>query len=202
MTRPLINFIWAAVCLSSLAECNGIMDGIYDEADENVANGYGFVVPATASSPGTIYIDATSYTRWTYINLADKTIDTLSVDDPAPEEWDFAVHRYDTKTNGGEVAVEGQEDWTPDEWTTNVIITDMSGMMDGKLEYQPGDYNRLLSSWLSVDKSTMPPIYSLSGKTYILRTKDGRKAALKLVNFMNGEGIKGYMTIDYTYPYK
>ena len=53
---------------------------------------------------------------------------------------------------------------------------------------------------LDVDSSTMPPIYTLSGKIYLLRLKDGTCAALRLVNFMNDAAIKGYMTIDYLYP--
>ena len=54
--------------------------------------------------------------------------------------------------------------------------------------------------WSFTDTSTMPPIYTLSGKIYLLRLKDGTCAALRLANFMNDAAVKGYMTIDYLYP--
>ena len=51
-----------------------------------------------------------------------------------------------------------------------------------------------------VDTSPIPPIYTLSGKIYLLRLEDGTFAALRLANFMNDAAVKGYMTIDYLYP--
>jgi hypothetical protein len=73
-------------------------------------------------------------------------------------------------------------------------------MMDGYLSYVESDYNEVLSQWLDVDTSNMPPSYTLSGKIYILRLADGTKAALKLENYMNESAVKGYMTIRYMYP--
>lgn len=46
----------------------------------------------------------------------------------------------------------------------------------------------------------MPPIYTLSGKIYLLRLSDGTYAALRLSDFMNDAAVKGFMTIDYLYP--
>jgi hypothetical protein len=37
---------------------------------------------------------------------------------------------------------------------------------------------------------------------YLLRLSDGTVAALTLKNFMNEAGTKGYMLIDYVYPYQ
>ena len=76
----------------------------------------------------------------------------------------------------------------------------MSQMMDGIILYAEDYWNPCLSRWLDVDTSTMPPIYTLSGKIYLLRLKDGTCAALRLVNFLNDSAIKGYMTIAYLYP--
>ena len=67
-----------------------------------------------------------------------------------PDKWDFAIHRYDIKTN--EVCLQNNlqsidefkatgklpkaEDFVEDEWTTDKIAIDMSGMMDETLSTQ------------------------------------------------------------------
>ncbi len=199
----------AAVLLPS---CNDVLGDLYDEPV--ATSEYGFVEVCTDSEPGLIYINATDYATWTYIDFSDKTIDSLSVDDPAPTHWDFAVHRYDTKTDNARVIGTSLTDinqartWkntdneqgVADIWTTDKIVTDMSTMMDGYLSYADSYYNPELSEWLDVDTSTMPPIYTMSDKVYIILLSDGSRAAVKLVDFMNAAGVKGYMSIQYIYP--
>ena len=46
----------------------------------------------------------------------------------------------------------------------------------------------------------MPPVYTLSGKVYILKTSDGRMAAIRLSNYMDESKVKGFMTVDFIYP--
>ena len=91
-------------------------------------------------------MDATQYTKWNYINLHSLQIDSAKVtiegaDDPVA--WDLAIHRYDVKTNGGEVleteyqslnALKNagsmpQGAFVADEWTTNKLAVDSSHMM-------------------------------------------------------------------------
>lgn len=195
-----------------LPSCNDVLGGLYDEPE--TTSEYGFVEICTDTEPGLIYINATDYMTWTYIDFADRRIDSLSVEDPAPAKWDFAVHRYDTKTNDGRVIGTSLTDinqartWkntdndpgVADIWTTDKIVTDMSTMMDGYLSYADSYYNPELSEWLDVDTSSMPPTYTLSDKVYILLLDNGEKAALKLVDFMNSASVKGYMSIQYIYP--
>ena len=205
-------FTWGVIAMLSLSSCNGIFEGIYDKPISKKE--YGFIHIDPQTNQGTIYIDATDYKQWHYINLNKKeTISTLTTEE-APSEWDFAIHRYDVKTNGGAVAEINVTDFNSlppissipdgqfieDEWTTNRITIDMSQMMDGIILYAEDYYNPCMSKWLNVDTSTMPPIYTLSGKVYILRCTDGTYAALRLRNFMNDAATKGYMTIDYYYP--
>lgn len=210
MVRRLIYALLAPGAVSVLLSgCNGIFSGIYDDPAGASVPEYGFQTPASGSAPGVLYVDATDYRRWTYIDFASMRIDTLAVDAPAPEVWDVAVHRYDAKTNGGAVwessargfgeeiiGAEGGE-YAADVWTESTIITDMSTMADGYLSYAADDYNATLSRWLDVDKSTMPPVYTLSGRVYVVRTADGRELALRLANFMDGAGVKGYLTIEW-----
>ena len=202
------------IAMLSLSACNGIFEDIYDEPLPEDGNEYGFVVTDDKTRTGRIYIDATDYTEWHYIDLSGKLVTTVAVAAEPPTTWDFAIHRYDAKTNGGAVYESGvndfgslpdlasipQEAFVTDEWTTEQITVDMSQMMDGIIIYAEDYYNPCLSRWLNVDTSTMPPIYTMSGKVYILRLADGSYAALRLSNFMSDAAIKGFMTIDYLYP--
>lgn len=190
--------------LLALTSCEGILGDIYNDPDTAPISPYGFVVPATRTQPGTIYIDATSYAHWVYIDFRSMSAETIDVSEPAPTAWDIAVHRYDVKTNGATATVADGFDFasasgTPvaDVHTTETIITDMSGMMSGHLSYIESDHNPCLSSWLDVDTSVMPPVYTLSGDVYMVNLPDGRRVALRLDDFMDDSGTKGFLTISY-----
>ena len=214
VSQKIIFLLTGVIAMLSLSACNGIFEDIYDEPVAEEKNEYGFIFVDSKTNTGRIYIDATDYTEWHYIDLHGNEVTTKSVEEPSPSNWDFAIHRYDAKTNGGAVVESNATDimavpnistipegvYVVDEWTTDKITIDMSQMMDGVILYAEDYYNPCLSKWLNVDTSTMPPIYTLSGKVYILRLSDGTYAALRLTNFMNDAAVKGFMTIDYLYP--
>ncbi|MDE5623409.1 MAG: HmuY family protein [Alistipes sp.] len=203
-----------AASLATLPACNGLFEGLYDQPAPTEENGFGFIRVDSSTRSGTIYIDATSYTVWNYIDFRTSTVVALGTDADEPAAWDFAVHRYDAKTNGGSVLDTALSDFEPlrnaeqlpdgdyveDIWTTEQITVDMSHMMDGYLIYVPSFYNPVLSQWLDVDTSTMPPIYTPSKRIYVIRLSDGLHAAVRLSGYTDTAGIKGYMTIDYLYP--
>lgn len=215
------------VMLTSLSACNGMFDGAYDEPSVSEPNEFGFIEINDEQHSGTIYIDATGYKKWIYIDLHAQTIDSTRIENEAgvetplppatvlPQDWDFAVHRYDTKTNGGKVLETGstgfdvlieagsipQGIYVGDTETTDKITIDMSGMMEGNIKYAKSDYNTELSKWLNVDTSVMPPIYTPSNKVYVLKLKDGTHALIRLADFKNTAAIKGYMKIEYVYPF-
>lgn len=201
--------------LALLPSCNGIFPGIYDSGESDLVTGYGFIAHNPSDNSGKVYIDATDYTKWVYLDFHGRTAVTAGMsEEEAPAEWDIAVHRYDVKTNGAavlETGITGLElfmssgkmpegEYVEDEWTTEKIIVDMSGMMDGNIGYSESWYNSELSKWLKVDTSTMPPLYSMSHKVYAVKLADGSDLALKLSNYMDASGVKGFMTIDYVYP--
>ena len=145
----------------SLPSCNGIFEGIYDEP--SVIDEFGFTKVEQATSSGTIYIDATSYTRWNYLDFETFALDTTFIAEDGSETgdvtegWDFAVHRYDVKTNGGRVIETSftsidallasgsmpQGTWVEDIWTEDRVTIDMSRMMDGIIVYAPSWYNQM-----------------------------------------------------------
>lgn len=185
--------------------------------------GFGFIAYDSSTRRGTIYVNSTDYYTWTYFNAHNLTTDTLiidlSLDDPLadePEEWDFAVHRWDARTNGGAVLETEYEnlddleasgeipsgDYVEDEWYEYVSV-DMSNMMSGVIGYMSCYCNLELGKWMDVDTSNMPPTYTPSGKVYVLRNSDGSYMALILSNYMKtGGSTKGYLTIDYIFPYQ
>ncbi len=210
----------AVTAVALLSSCNGMFSGIYDNEDESTKfdTDYGFIGAGDDGSMR-IYIDASSYTVWNYLDLHNRRAVSEEIggeENTEPEKWDFAVHRYDTKTNSGRVMATSLTslaqaasltsapagEWTEDIWTTNKITVDMSHMMDGYLVYDESFYNPTLSGWLNVDTSSMPPSYSMSDRVYLLELADGTHAAIKLVNYMYNAGVKGFMTIDYIYPLK
>lgn len=207
--RKAIGLITLAFAMTS---CNGIFSGLYDEVE--TTSPFGFKLVNEADNSGTIVVDARDYELWTYISLKDRTIDTANmvVGAAEPQHWDFALHRYDVKTNGGEaretefrtmeaLRAHGHYDEGVFEAdTAGRVVVDMSTMMDGYLGYHDSNINKVLSRWLNVDTSTMPPIYTLSGKVYVLRLADSTFAALLFTDFMDEASVKGFITIKYVYP--
>lgn len=188
-----------------LVSCDGIFGGLYDEPAKN---SFGFIQRDDDGHGGTIRLDATSYTRWSYIDLHHQHIDTanITLGQDAPFEWDFAIHHYDVKTHDGTatespfdnvgMAIELEElNFVAD--VDSQVVIDMSTMMEGYLGYTPSPVNPVLSHWLDVDLSTMPPIYALSNKVYLLRLGDGTLVALQFTSFMDESFAKGIVTLHY-----
>ncbi len=200
----------AACVLCLTAAC----DSIYDDISQMPAD--------TVTDNSFAYVNATDYTTWVYINLSDGTTVTLAYDDSdnIPEEWTFALHRYDCKTHDGraaeteftsisefETAVSsgqfprpGDDIFTED--TDENIAIDVSHMVEGYLIYAVSQVNVVLTRWLDVNLITMPPIYTQSGKVYLVRLAGGDDAAIRFTGFSNPYyyDAKGYISFDYIYP--
>ena len=210
---PAVVSLVAGTALMLFPSCEkGIMGGLYDEPEE--VSEFGFVKTETLTGYGTVYINTSVYANWVYLDFAEA--ETVTVDmtagDPEPGQWDMTVHRDDVTTNGGSAAMTSWTDivkfedsgdmpddaaFVSDIMTDDVIAIDMSGMMQGNIVYAEDWYNPELSRWLDVDTSTMPPIYTKSDNVFVLRLPDGRDIAIRLDNYMDGNGTKGYMTIQY-----
>ena len=134
----------------------------------------------------------------------------------APEEWTFAVHRNNVRTNGGavqETAYTSMDElpesseafrnmkFTGDEWTENEVWDSQEQMLLGNVPSQGIEINKVLSSWLSMDIPPMPPAFSMNNHVFILRLNDGSYAALQLDNYLSPNGTKCHLTINYKYPY-
>ena len=198
----------------TLPSCDGIFEDIYDTPQKSQ---FGFTEIATSEKIGTIFVNASEYTRWIYMDFHHSTIDSLTIVNGGEEytgEWDLAVHRWETKTNNGSAieteftdlnaflsaAKMPEGKYVEDIETDSTIILDMSHMMEGEIVYAKGKINPLLSTWVNRDMSSMPPIYSMNNKVFVVKLKDGTSAALQLSNYMNDKYEKGFLTIKYVYP--
>lgn len=70
-----------------LSACDGIMDGIYDDAPADTDFSEGITV-TDANGRMTLFLNACSYTQWHYINLNDLTVTSLDIPTALTGDWD------------------------------------------------------------------------------------------------------------------
>ena len=135
---------------------------------------------------------------------------------PEPEEWSFAIHRDNVRTNGGaalRTEYTSMADLPPtsepfhnltfeeDKWSENDVWDSQEQMLLCLVPSQGIMINRLLSSWLQLYIPPIPPAFTHDSHVFIIRMKDGTYAALQLANYISPEGDKCWLTINYRYPY-
>ena len=140
---------------------------------------------------------------------------TPTAEQAEPNEWTFAVHRNNVRTNGGAVfetpytslnELPETSDafknmvFTEDEWTENEVWDSQEQMLMCLVPSQGITVNKVLSSWLTMEIPPMPPSFSLNNHVFILRLNDGTYAALQLENYLSPSGAKCWLTINYKYP--
>ena len=134
---------------------------------------------------------------------------------PEPEQWTFAVHRNNVRTNGCQVAetdftslsqIPEDSDWvstltfTPDEWTQTEVWTVQDRMLNGIIGNQGIYINKVLSGWLKMIIPPMPPVFEINRHVFVLKLTDGTFAALQLDDYMSSSGSKCCLSIKYKYP--
>lgn len=270
--------------LPLLTSCNGIDLGVYDNDKPTQQDNPVIETDTTPDEDGTekevvvsgeIYIDASSWTDWYYVDLhdihrqivetgrfsntfpaypipltatedwdgksgvffhwydvwgeglsinrkSDETFyDMYGVSDihtskqPEPQEWDFAIHRDNVRTNGGAAYETSSQSmasipsrdlfeslpFTEDSWNETDVWTIQDYSLTGNVGDQAISINTVLSTWLSFYLPPIPPAFTYNGNVFILRMKDGRYAALRLKDYVNRDtGVKCCMTIEFKYP--
>ena len=72
--------------LLPFSACDGILEGIYDSPAASDSNELGFIRTDPSTHSGTIYIDATDYRRWTFIDFHTQKVDSVNVTDSDQKE--------------------------------------------------------------------------------------------------------------------
>lgn len=134
----------------------------------------------------------------------DANIDETSFD------WDMALHRYDVKTNGGSALATTEKDLgavsvlPADGFAADVktdsLIYDMTGMAKNAIGYATSPINEVLSRWIRRDG--MPPVFTLSGLVYLVKTKSGDCAKIRFTDYTDDENVNGHITFQYVYPFQ
>lgn len=139
-------------------------------------------------------------------------LETSAGIDETSFDWDIAYHYFDVKTNGGSVTETTETDLSKltaipaDGYTADIetdsLLYDMTGMMDNKIGYASGHINEVLGKSAYLDLTNMPPVSGKSDKVYVIKTKAGEYVKMKVTDFTDDNGKKGYFTFDYVYPFK
>ncbi|MEG0891159.1 MAG: HmuY family protein [Bacteroidales bacterium] len=173
----------------------------------------------------TIVIETKSYETWTYFSFEKGVIGTYKEGEfnyKNNTTWDIAFHRWDVRTNSGESGIgKGGAfltnyggDLKVDMWSTmpskGEFITDASiktymaipnmNSEDGADQRVIVPANTILAKWLTVVMTSIPPKYALLNKAFVVRTANGKHAAISFTNYMNDKAVKGYVNFDYIYP--
>ena len=135
---------------------------------------------------------------------------------PEPAHWSIAVHRNNVRTNNAAVLEtnftsidqlpkESSDfsggDFKADEWNETDVWFDQAQMLQGLVGCQGIKVSKVLSGWLTVSLPPIPPAFTSDSHVFLIRFNNGRYAAVQLENYMNAEGTKCWLTINYKYPY-
>ena len=180
--------------------------------------------------------DYSDYGAWTYYNLEtgqseshpDATEWIYTNEDvreaQTPEnigiDWHIAIHRYEVKTNNGQVYNTGVKDlnavttlptggtWVGDQAfpygeSDLEVITDMANMMQGGVGYSKNPtLNELLCGWVvRTEPGSMPPtVYTPTEDVYVVKFADGSWAKLQFTDAGNTDtGKSGFITWKYAF---
>ena len=154
-------------------------------------------------------VDVSAYDQWVYLSFESRTPVVLGVEEDAPAQWDIALHRENVKTNRGAALVTEATslaaltelpsgDFVSDVMTDSTLIVDMSQMMQEILGYQKSEINPVLNAW--VERSGMPPVYTVKNNVYVVRTQEGRYATIKFASYKDAEDKTGFATFSYVFP--
>lgn len=219
-----LQFRIALLTLVALAfsSCDGMFEGIYDEPVPEKQSEFGFKditnVSATentsAYSRGWLYVKTVDYTGWTYIDFESQTVGYAGVYDDYDGKWDIAIHRYEVKTNNGKTKRTAFSDfdnllsqdyleaggYEADEWNEDRVAIDLSGILDYNVVFLPTYVSQVID-WVQVIYPPYPPTYKSHDKIFVIKLENGKRVAMRLENYVNNNGVKAYLTIEYVYPF-
>jgi hypothetical protein len=166
--------------------------------------------------PGSVtkheYLNATSYTDWVYFSFEKGTI--VEVTDYKNDlSWDIAFHRGDIRLNGGESG-SGQgaaintnaTDWdSVKEAPSSGYVADKTGTITtaftgSGIETGEQSFSQTLTTWLTIDTSNPPPVYTYHNWIYVIKAADGKYVKLQIYDYKDAKNVAGaYISFKYQY---
>ena len=175
----------------------------------------------------TLVVNTSNFLQWTYLHFDEngelkiRDVDTYPSADPATtgkdaewrerNDWDFALHYKDLRTNGGEsgkarggIHDTGQgsfEGLTVEKCAAFEYKEDARGNLNMilSLDQMPPPRASVSMSKLPIFIQTgMPPRFDPTGKILVLRKADGKYALLKFTGFYGTDKTAAMIEIKYT----
>ena len=129
-------------------------------------------------------------------------------------DWHIAIHKYDFKTNGCEVAMLETEDLAGVDLSAaegatyagdtegHVINVDLTHMMEGFVGTMTTPLNETLSAWVTATPTgAMPPYtYELNRKVFVVKTAEGKYAKVQFLDYSDANDKAAYASMSYEYP--
>lgn len=141
--------------------------------------------------------------------------------------WDIAFHRYDFRTNGGAsgehkgaVAETAEKDITKEipapvesQFTKDVlgqVLVRFEAGQGGKHEMERAELplNYVLTTRKgasgiehagAIASQGMPPVVTLSGKVYVVRTASGKLVKFKVTDYRDAHAVTGHIKFEYMF---
>lgn len=148
----------------------------------------------------TVYtVDARSKEMWMYFDFSRGSV--VPVDNPKTDDWDLSIRRHVIRSNGGATNPAGQAAlFAIEDQPLNAIPhvpDDAEFISDVSAKKRLHPYSPVVDKWYSYSYTTnvlLPkPI------TYLVRTRDGKYAKMRIVSYYCKGNIAGCMTIEYVY---
>ena len=163
------------------------------------------------------YIDATSKTTWTYFSLSEGAVvgtgEENETDNAAwatRADWDFAVCRYNIRTNSGKASSIGAKGGV---YTSEESFADLTKLpQDATFTADDVVTSRGMSGETSVVESlstvitfmtnedgskVMPPVY-LKAPVYVFRTADGEKCyKVEFTQYQDENKVTGHVKFNF-----
>lgn len=159
-------------------------------------------VPTPAASPDAgpagpgdhlLTVDASDPERWRYVDLTRGTV----VDDPG-RGWDLAFRRFEVQVNGGA----GREGALGGAIDLGALALDSVGVLPAEgyrgMEAAGRDTAApVLDHWYAYSYTTH--VLKPKDRTFAVRTRDGRRAALRFVSYYCTGAQPGCVTVRYRF---
>lgn len=158
------------------------------------------------------FIDVSSYTEWVYFSFSKGSVVTVT-DYQNDMSWDIAFHRGDVRLNGGASGIGKAEAVNTQSTNWDAVLAapstgyvkDQKGEITIaftgtgiKVEEQP--FSQVLTTWLTVDTSNPPPVYTLHNWIYVLKAADGNYVKLQIYDNKDEKDEKaGFISFKYLY---
>lgn len=157
------------------------------------------------------FIDVKSYTDWVYFSFSKGTVVEVS-DFQNDLSWDIAFHRGDVRLNGGasgkgngEALNTNKTDWSAvTEAPASGYIKDQVGKVTiaftgAGTEEEDQPFSQTASTWITIDTSNPPPVYTYHNYIYVVKAADGKYVKLWIYDYKDAKAAAGSVSFRYQY---